>query len=502
MDRRDDANQQEPSNVPSRSAAVTSTEASETRSASEPEVALRNVLAAHRRRRSDPESKQESVGGHLTMVGNMQSGEVSDGESRSPGSSGVSPAAVGDDTRISINANIKDDGNRRSGWRTKTAASSAGRRTETGTASRKGAESEKPKFAEPIGREKLRTECDLFDGRWVRDESYPYYPAGSCPYVETPTSCYQNGRPDRNYEKWRWQPHGCNISRLDPKDMLERLRGKRLAFVGDSLNRNMWRSLICLLWSSLEDKTRMVGVSGQHEYGTTSATVFRFLDYNFTLEFFWSAFLVDEQQISHPNGTVQKKLRLDNMATFASSYRDADILIFNSGHWWVPAKTNDGKNFYELGNSMYGYLEAERAYLRALMTWADWVDANVNPNKTRVFFRGYSNVHYSGGQWNSGGHCHKEVEPIANDADLSQQPREMRLAEIVLSKMTTPVTYLNITKLTDYRKDAHPSIYTSPKIVPEKFQDCSHWCLPGVPDTWNELLYASLVMKAQLDEAD
>lgn len=52
------------------------------------------------------------------------------------------------------------------------------------------------------------------------------------------------------------------------------------------------------------------------------------------------------------------------------------------------------KNFYELGNSMYGYLEAERAYLRALMTWADWVDANVNPNKTRVFFRGYSNVHY------------------------------------------------------------------------------------------------------------
>lgn len=94
------------------------------------------------------------------------------------------------------------------------------------------------------------------------------------------------------------------------------------------------------------------------------------------------------------------------------------------------------------------------------------------------------------------------MEPITNDAYLSPQPREMRLAEIVLSKMTTPVTYLNITKLTDYRKDAHPSIYTSPKIVPEKFQDCSHWCLPGVPDTWNELLYASLVMKAQLDEAD
>jgi hypothetical protein len=26
----------------------------------------------------------------------------------------------------------------------------------------------------------------------------------------------------------------------------------------------------------------------------------------------------------------------------------------------------------------------------------------------------------------------------------------------------------------------------------KKSQDCVHWCLPGVPDTWNELLYALL----------
>lgn len=75
----------------------------------------------------------------------------------------------------------------------------------------------------------------------------------------------------------------------------------------------------------------------------------------------------------------------------------------------------------------------------------------------------------------------------------------MRALEQVLGKMKTPVTYLNISRLTDYRKDGHPSIYRSiydsekELTEAEHYQDCSHWCLPGVPDLWNELLYASLL---------
>lgn len=61
------------------------------------------------------------------------------------------------------------------------------------------------------------------------------------------------------------------------------------------------------------------------------------------------------------------------------------------------------------------------------------------------------------------------------------------------------MVYLNISRLTDFRKDGHPSIYrmiyktAEERIAAERSQDCSHWCLPGVPDTWNELLYASLL---------
>lgn len=75
----------------------------------------------------------------------------------------------------------------------------------------------------------------------------------------------------------------------------------------------------------------------------------------------------------------------------------------------------------------------------------------------------------------------------------------MRALEYVLPEMKTPVVYLNISRLTDFRKDGHPSIYRmeykndQERTAAVNAQDCSHWCLPGVPDTWNELLYVSLL---------
>jgi len=45
--------------------------------------------------------------------------------------------------------------------------------------------------------------------------------------------------------------------------MLKMLRGKRVVFVGDSLNRNMWESLVCSLRSTLEDKNRVSKIIGK-----------------------------------------------------------------------------------------------------------------------------------------------------------------------------------------------------------------------------------------------
>lgn len=51
------------------------------------------------------------------------------------------------------------------------------------------------------------------------------------------------------------------------------------------------------------------------------------------------------------------------------------------------------------------------------------------------------------------------------------------------------IQLLDLTHLSEYRADAHPAIWLGKKdAVAVWGQDCMHWCLPGVPDTWVDIL--------------
>ncbi|GAB2297386.1 Transducin beta-like protein 2 [Dionaea muscipula] len=161
-----------------------------------------------------------------------------------------------------------------------------------------------------------------------------------------------------------------------------------------------------------------------------------------------------------------------------------DIIVLIRSLWWTHEKTSRGIDYYRKGNYVYPRLKVLKAYRKALTTWATWIDQYINPERTLVFFRGYSPTHFSGGQWNSGGQCHRETEPIFNESYLVSYPSKMRTLQHVLKQMKTPVIYLNVTRLTDYRKDGHPSIYrtiyetSEQRETAEQSQDCSHWCVP------------------------
>jgi hypothetical protein len=58
--------------------------------------------------------------------------------------------------------------------------------------------------------------------------------------------------------------------------MLDMLRGKRLVFVGDSLNRNMWESLVCILKSSVKDQSKVFEVNGRVHFRGEASYSFLF----------------------------------------------------------------------------------------------------------------------------------------------------------------------------------------------------------------------------------
>ncbi|GFY83815.1 similar to TRICHOME BIREFRINGENCE-LIKE 34 [Actinidia rufa] len=263
-------------------------------------------------------------------------------------------------------------------------------------------------------------------------------------------SCERGGRLNTKYQHWRWQPHGCDLPRFNAKAMLERLRGKRLVFVGDSITRNQWASMVCLLDSSVSLGLKSVNPNG-------SLTDFKLKvmlkDYNASIEHYWSPYLV-ESNLDHPvvhHFSQEQILGVHSIAKHARHWTNADILVFDSYMWW------------------------RRPKLKVL--GEDWGKAK-------------------------GENCYNETEPIlkegyhANDSYSGLRPMvENAIKGLKRSGLTVQI--IDITQLSQYRKDAHTSIYrkmvglTKEQIAnPKSHADCIHWCIPGVPDVWNELLYA------------
>ncbi|KAF8043427.1 hypothetical protein BT93_A1688 [Corymbia citriodora subsp. variegata] len=321
--------------------------------------------------------------------------------------------------------------------------------------------------------------CDLFSGRWVFDNtSRPLYKEGQCKKVGQ-LACRKHGRRDLKYQQWRWQPHGCDLPRFNATALLERLRNKRLMFVGDSLNRSQWASLVCM-------------------------------DFNATIEFYWAPMLVESNSDDPVHHRVDNRMvQVQAIEKHARHWSDVDILVFDSYLWWRQGpKIKVSWGSFTSPDRKYEMMKMPKAYKIALNTWSDWIQVHINRSKTQVFFIGMSATHERAKDWGGivGHNCFQETEPITKEGYRgsglnSEMIHVLQRAIDKLWRRGLTVHVLNITQLSEYRKDAHTSIYkhqtrnlTRHQIAnPATYADCFHWCLPGLPDVWNELLYAYIL---------
>ncbi|KZV29713.1 hypothetical protein F511_05807 [Dorcoceras hygrometricum] len=316
---------------------------------------------------------------------------------------------------------------------------------------------------------------------WVYDDTYPMYNASSiCSFIEKQFDCDGNGRPDKLYLKYRWKPSGsCELPKFSGQDFLMRFKGKKIMFVGDSLSLNQWQSLTCMLHAAVPQSSFSLKKIG-------NLSTFYLTDYSISLMLSRNAFLVD--LVKEKKGRI---LKLDSIQN-GNSWKGVDMLIFNTWHWWLHKGSSQPWDYIQQGDKPYKDMDRLIAFGEGLKTWAKWVDSNINPSHTRVFFQGISPTHYNGAEWNAtkAVSCNGETQPMVGPAYPGGAPPAAAVVKAVLSNMTTAVGLLDVTLLSQLRKDGHPSAYG---IGGQKGNDCSHWCLAGVPDAWNQLLYGLLI---------
>ncbi|KAJ9147413.1 hypothetical protein P3X46_029578 [Hevea brasiliensis] len=345
--------------------------------------------------------------------------------------------------------------------------------------------------------------CDIFSGEWVPNPEAPYYTNTTCWAIHEHQNCMKYGRPDTEFMKWRWKPDECELPVFDPAEFLEIVRGKSMAFVGDSVGRNQMQSLICLL--SRVEYPIDVSYTPDEQFKR-----WRYPSYNFTMATFWSPYLVKEEEAdaNGPTHTGLFNLYLDQFnEEWTTQIEEFNYLIINTGHWFfrpciyyenhqiVGCRYCLRDNVTDLPMS-YGYRKAFRTAFRAINSLENF--------KGITFLRTFAPSHYENGEWDQGGDCLRTRPFRTNETKLEginlelyvTQLEEFKIAEMEGKKRGLKFRLLDTTQAMLLRPDGHPSRYGHwPHENVTLHNDCVHWCLPGPIDTWSDFLLEMLKME-------
>ncbi|CAM8968678.1 unnamed protein product [Rhodiola kirilowii] len=361
-----------------------------------------------------------------------------------------------------------------------------------------------PSVAKDAGEEKKvqqqQQQCDLYSGKWIPYPRKPYYTHDTCPWISPQHDCIKFGRPDTDFIHWKWKPDRCDLPRFNAAQFLELVRGKSMAFVGDSVAKNQMSSLVCLLGKV----TYPVDVSDKYSVNTDYFKRWYYADYKFMAAALWSPFLVRAED-GGPNNI--KKLYLDEADKgWAEEIAKFDYVIISAGQWFFRPfmyyQQNQLVGCYACQQSNVTEMSMFHGYKMAFRTSFEAI-VSLDKFKGTTFLRTFSPAHFENGLWNTGGSCGRTKPYESGEVSLEGESLELYLTQIEEFKKAEKnlmkdirglrFRLMDTTSAMVMRPDGHPNRYGfSPHGTNKSIADCVHWCLPGPVDTWNEFLLQML----------
>lgn len=278
--------------------------------------------------------------------------------------------------------------------------------------------------------------------------------------------------------------------------MHSRMQDKTIAFIGDSLGRQQFQSLMCMVSvgensSDVQDVGKKYGLVKARGAIRPDGWAYRFPSTNTTILYYWSACLCDLEPLNFTNPT-EYAMHLDRPPRFLHDYlHKFDVLVLNTGHHWNRGKIRGNRWVMHVGgvpNTDRKMAEIASAKNFTIHSIVSWVNSQLPQHPhLKAFYRSISPRHFVNGDWNTGGSCNNTTPMSIGKEVLQDESSDYSAGSAVKG---TGVKLLDITALSQLRDEGHISRYTIRAST--GVQDCLHWCLPGVPDTWNEILFAQI----------
>ncbi|GAA0148963.1 hypothetical protein LIER_36836 [Lithospermum erythrorhizon] len=352
---------------------------------------------------------------------------------------------------------------------------------------------------EEISSSSLETKvCDYARGRWISDRRRPLYSGLGCKqWLSDMWACRLTQRTDFSYEGYRWQPENCDMPDFKGSEFMNKMWNKTIAFIGDSLGRQQFQSLMCMVTAG-EDRPEVEDIGWKYGLVKHPGAIrpdgwaFRFPYTNTTILYYWSATLTGIEPINATDLATEYAMHLDRPPSFLEEFiSQLDVVVLNTGHHWNRGKVN--ANRWVMHVNRKPVIDSKLAQIGnaknfTVYSIARWLDSQMPlyPG-LKAFFRTISPRHFFNGEWNTGGSC-DNTTPLTRGSEVQQD--ESTDPVISGAVKGTKVKLLDITAISELRDEGHISHYTIK--ASSGINDCLHWCLPGIPDTWNELLCAQL----------